>query len=184
MSNSTLDAIFARRSVRAYTAQKVDDETIALLARAALAAPSGSNSQPVNLIVVQDTGLVLELEKAVVDFFVKTGNAGVTERIKSRKNKVFYDAPVVFFLAVKNKANTDAGIMSENLAIAAESLGLGSVILGLPGVVSNDPETAGKWKARLGFPEGYEYGLAVAVGYAADQGKPHEIDLGKISYYK
>ncbi|GHV60577.1 nitroreductase [Spirochaetia bacterium] len=184
MSNSTLDAIFARRSVRAYTAQKVGDETIALLARAALAAPSGTNAQPVNVIVVQDTGLVLELEKAVVDFFVKTGNTAVTERNKSRNNKIFYDAPVVFFLAVKNKAAADAGIMSENLAIAAESLGLGSVILGLPSVVFNDPETAGKWKAKLGFPEGYEYGLAVAVGYAADQGKPHEIDLGKISYIK
>jgi nitroreductase len=184
MSNSTLDAIFARRSCRAYTGKKVDDETVALLARAALAAPSGNNAQPVNVIVVQNVPLILEMEKAVVDYFVKAGNEAVLERIRSRKNKIFYDASTVFFLAIKNKANTDAGIMSENLAIAAASLGLASVILGLPGVVFNDPDTASYWKGKLSFPEGYEYGLAVAVGYAADEGKPHEIDPGKLSYIK
>jgi nitroreductase len=184
MSNSTLDAIFTRRSTRSYTTQKVDDETIALLAKAALAAPSGSNNQPVNVIVVQNTPLILELEKAVIDYFIKTGENSVVDRIKSRNNKIFFDAPVVFFLVVKNKASTDVGIMSENLAIAATSLGLGNVILGLPGVVFGDSATAAYWKVRLGFPEGYEYGLAVAVGYAADQGKPHDIDLKKISYIK
>ncbi|MDR1903419.1 MAG: nitroreductase family protein [Treponema sp.] len=184
MSNSTLDAIFARRSNRAYTDKKVDDETVALLAKAALAAPSGGNSQPVNVIVVQNVPLILELEKAVIDYFVKIGNEAVVDRIKKRNNKVFYDASTVFFLAVKNKAGVDVGIMSENLAIAAASLGLGNIILGLPGAVFNDPDTAAYWKGKLDFPEGYEYGLAVAVGYAADEGKPHEIDLGKLSYIK
>jgi nitroreductase len=184
MSNSTFDAIFSRRSCRAYTSKKVDDETTALLAKAALAAPSGTNAQPVNLVVVQNVPLILELEKAVVGYFVKNGGETVLERIRSRKNKIFYDASTVFFLAVKNKAYTDAGIMSENIAIAAASLGLGNVILGLPGVVFNDPGTAPYWKGKLGFPEGYEYGLAVAVGYAADEGKPHEIDLGKLRFIR
>jgi nitroreductase len=184
MSNATFEAIFIRRSCRAYTSKRLDDETVALLANAALAAPSGGNAQPVNVIVVQNVPLILELEKAVVDYFVKTGNEAVLERIRSRKNKVFYDASTVFFLAMKDKAQTDAGIMSENIAIAAASLGLASVILGLPGVAFNDPDTAPYWKEKLGFPEAYEYGLAVAVGYAADEGKPHEIDLGKLAFIK
>jgi nitroreductase len=184
MSNATLDAIFARRSCRAYTGKKLDDETVDLLAKAALAAPSGGNAQPVNVIVVQNVPLILELEKAVVDYFVKTANAPVLERLKSRKDKIFYDASTVFFLAVKNKAQADAGIMSENIAVAATSLGLANVILGLPGVVFNDPDAAPYWKKKLGFPDGYEYGLAVAVGYAAGEGKPHEIDLRKLTVIK
>jgi nitroreductase len=184
MSNSTFEAIFTRRSGRSYTSQKLEDGTVTDLAKAALAAPSGNNSQPVNVIVVQSTALLLELEKAAVDYFVKAGNEAVVNRNKQRNNKVFYNASTVFFLAVKNDAKTDAGIASENIAIAATSLGLGNIILGLPGVVFNDPETAAQWKAKLGFPEGYEYGLAVAVGYADDQGKPHDIDLGKLSYVK
>ncbi|MDR3145882.1 MAG: nitroreductase family protein [Treponema sp.] len=184
MSNAALDAIFTRRSHRAYTAQKVDDETVTLLARAALAAPSGSNAQPVNVIVLQNLPLILEMERAVVDYFVRAGDEAVLERIKKRNNKIFYDASTVFFLAVKNKAAVDAGIMSENLAIAATSLGLANIILGLPGVVFNDPASAAYWKEKLRFPEGYEYGLAVAVGYAAGEGKPHDIDLGKLSYIR
>jgi nitroreductase len=182
MSNLTVDAIFARRSVRAYTAQKVDDETVDLLARIALAAPSGVNSQPVDVVVVKNTALLQEAEKAIIAYFVKKGETGVVDRIRSRNNKIFYDAPVIFFLAIKNKANTDVGIAAENIVIAATSLGLGNIILGLPNVIFNDPETAAYWKGKLGFPEGCEFGLAVAVGYAADTGKPHDIDLKKISY--
>jgi nitroreductase len=184
MINSTLDAIFARFSCRAFTDKKIDDETAAILARAALAAPSGMNVQPVNVIVVHNTSLLLEMEKAVVDFFIKTGDQATVERIKSRNNKIFYNASTVFFLAVKNKSAADVGIASENIVIAAASLGLGNIILGLPGVVFNDPSTAVYWKQKLSFPEGYEYGLAVAVGNAAAPGKPHALDLGKISYVK
>ncbi|AEF85398.1 nitroreductase [Treponema primitia ZAS-2] len=184
MANSTLEAIFTRRSSRSYTGQKVDDETVADLAKAALAAPSGANGQPVNVIVVQNTTLILELEKAVIDYFVKAGNEAIVSRNKQRNNKIFYDASTVLFLAVKNKSNIDVGIAAENIAIAATSLGLGNIILGLPGVVFNAPETAAYWKAKLGFPEGYEYGISVAIGYAADTGKPHDVDLSKISYIK
>ncbi|MDR1443354.1 MAG: nitroreductase family protein [Treponema sp.] len=182
MPNSTIDAIFARRSVRAYTAQKVDDETIDLLAKTALAAPSGNNFQPVNVIVVQNSALIREAEEAITAYFVKKGETALVDRLKSRNNKIFYDAPVSFFLAVKDNSHTDAGIAAENITIAAASLGLGSIILGLPGVIFSDPETAAYWKAKLGFPAGYEYGLAVAAGYTADTGKPHDIDPKKISY--
>jgi nitroreductase len=182
MSNPVIDAIFTRRSVRAYTAQKVDDETADLLARAALAAPSGMNAQPVNVIVVRNRALIEEAERAVIAYFAKTGESAVLDRIKSRNNKVFYDAPLCFFLAVKNNAAADTGIAAENISIAATALGLGSVILGLPGVIFNDPETAAYWKGKLAFPGGYEFGLAVAVGYAAGAGKPHDIDLKKLSY--
>jgi nitroreductase len=60
MSNAVIGAVFARRSVRAYTAQKVDAETADLLARAALAAPSGMNSQPVDVIAVRNRALIEE----------------------------------------------------------------------------------------------------------------------------
>ena len=184
MSNSTLDAIFSRRSVRAYTEQKVDAEVIELIAKAALAAPSGMNAQPVNVIVVDSKELLLEMEKDVIDHFVKAGNTAVVERMKSRNNKVLYDAPVAYVLAVKNNSSADVGIMAQNICIAATSLGLGSIILGMPGAVFEAPESAAKWNEKLGMPEGYKYGLAVAVGYAADEGKPHEIDLGKLSFVK
>jgi len=39
-----------------------------------------------------------------------------------------------------------------------------------------------EFKQRLGFPDGYEIGIAVLLGYAANPGgKPHEPDFGKIT---
>lgn len=33
------------------------------------------------------------------------------------------------------------------------------------------------------IPEGYEFGVAILVGYAADdEGMPHEVDMSKIKY--
>lgn len=36
-----------------------------------------------------------------------------------------------------------------------------------------------KAKNELGFPAGYEIGLAVLLGYALNQGKPHELDTAR-----
>ena len=184
MTNPVLEAIFSRRSVRAYTDERVDDEAVQLLAKVALAAPSAVNAQPWRVIAVQDKELILELERAVVDYFVKVDDSAVVERNKSRGNKIFYNASTVFFLPMKENANTDIGIVAQNIAIAATSMGLGSTILGLPRVAFQDPDTAGFWKRKIGFPEHFVYGLAVAVGYPAGEGKPHELDMEKLSYVK
>ena len=46
--------IFERTSVRQYTDEKVTDEQIEKLLKAAMAAPSAMNRQPWEFIVVQD----------------------------------------------------------------------------------------------------------------------------------
>ena len=37
-------------------------------------------------------------------------------------------------------------------------------------------------KERLGFPDGYEFGIAVLPGYAKEKTAPHEPDCSKISF--
>ncbi|HET9962693.1 MAG TPA: nitroreductase family protein [Nitrospiraceae bacterium] len=49
-----MDAIYGRRSVRAYTEQPVDKPTIERLIEAATQAPSSMNEQPWAFVVVQD----------------------------------------------------------------------------------------------------------------------------------
>ena len=46
--------IQTRRSIRKYTDQKVEDEKILSLLESARLAPSGSNTQPWNFIVITD----------------------------------------------------------------------------------------------------------------------------------
>jgi hypothetical protein len=33
----------------------------------------------------------------------------------------------------------------------------------------------------MGFPEGYEFGIAILVGAAKSGKAPHELDMGKVS---
>ena len=56
--------IFERVSTRDFTIQKVEDEKIELLLKAAMQAPSGRNSQPWEFIVVDDKELMLKTAEA------------------------------------------------------------------------------------------------------------------------
>lgn len=184
MSNQVLETIKARSSIRAYKPQPLSKEQIDILIEAALAAPSARNMQPWTVNVLQNKSLIDEWEKAIVDYFVVREEKSVLELLSSRKNKIFYDAPCVFVIPI-NPENTyarmDAGILVENMALAAKSIGLDSVILGFPSVVFNS-EKAEEWKKKLLFPEGFEYGISIAVGYADMEKLPHEIQPSKVIY--
>jgi len=76
----------------------------------------------------------------------------------------------------------DCGIVAENIAIAATSLGIDNLICGLA-AFSFVGNKGTEFKQRLGFPKGYEIGIAVLLGYAAEPGgKLHEPDHNKITY--
>lgn len=52
--NTTLETIAQRRSVRRYTEQKVSKDTVDLIIRAAMAAPSSKDRRPWHFIVLED----------------------------------------------------------------------------------------------------------------------------------
>ncbi len=103
------------------------------------------------------------------------------EHNKSRNNKIFYDAPVVFVISMQENKAMDVGIMAQSIAIAAKGMGLDSVILGFPRV-SFEEKYQEKWKQTLDFPEGYVYGISVAVGYGDEDGRVRKPDMDKVSY--
>jgi nitroreductase len=185
VDNKVLETIKARRSIRAYQKKQLNKEQINALVEAALASPSAMNLQPWHFIVVQNQSIVNELGQGVVAYFKNIGDENIIQRLESRNNKVFYDAPCVIVISAKPEGmyQIDVGIAAQNIAVAAKSMGLDSVILGLPRVVF-EGEIAENWKNKLQFPEGHEYGLAVAVGYAAMEKEPHERDHSKVTFIK
>ena len=75
----------------------------------------------------------------------------------------------------------DCGILSQNIALAAHSLGLGSVICGMAGIPLNGPRGA-EFKKRMLYPDNYEFGIAVLVGGANSGKEPHRHDFAKVTY--
>jgi len=92
-----------------------------------------------------------------------------------------YDAPlfVGIFAHPAKFSGVDAGIAVQNIALAAKSIGLDSVILGLPRLAFEGPNAA-KYKKLLGIEVEREFMIGISVGHAATSKTPHEWDCSHI----
>lgn len=183
----TITAIHTRYSCRAFSERVPSLEDLQTIAKAGAAAPSAMNRQPWRIIVVQNKALVDEMETEAMKILKSQEDKSAYNRVLSRGGKVFYDAPCMIVIPVAKAEkpryeSLDCGIVTQNIALAAASLGVNSVICGMAGIpLSGDKRE--EFISRLGFPEGYEFSIAVLLGYAKNpDGKPHEPDLSKISF--
>ncbi len=172
MVNPVVHAILERRSIRSYQNQQISPEQLKTLMDVAVASPSARNTQPWHFSFVQNKALLSEISQAVAQALDNPGF------------DVFYQAPTVVFLSRSTTENQaygaiDCGIAVENLAIAAHGMGLGSVILGLPRAAFTSPR-AEEFRKALRFPEGYDFTIAIAIGYAAASKEAHPVDAGKV----
>ena len=97
--------------------------------------------------------------------------------------QIFYYAPTVVFIFGEKDftwTQVDCGIAVENIALAAEGLGIGSVILGLPKPAFTG-DRADELRKRLQCPEGYDFVIAIALGYRTDMKESHDLREQKIS---
>ncbi len=167
-----LKAMEQRSSTRGYTKQGLTDEELEVLLRAGLQAPTAANRQEVHISVVQgDDPLLAEIEEAK--------NAG--RGIQDAASNFYYGAPIVLMLSADEGfywSPLDAGIAVENIALAAEGLGLGSLIIGcIKDAMSGEKKEY--FAKALRFPEGYRFEIAIAVGHKAVEKAPHEYDAAK-----
>jgi nitroreductase len=70
----------------------------------------------------------------------------------------------------------DAGIAVQNMVLAAESLGLGTLIIGCVYDALHG-EKKDYFSKALQIPEGYSFQIAMAVGHKTDDKTPHDYDL-------
>lgn len=181
MTNMVLDTIAARRSHRAYTNEQISEDQLHALLAAALAAPTGVNRQAMHLSVVQNQSLLDEINLAAHEGAKAIPNA--SPRFLNDDFHVFYHAPTVIFLSGEASGNgypVDCGIAVQTIALAAQSMGLGSVILGLPALAFDTPARE-HLMTRLHFPDGYRFVIAIAVGHASDDKQAHPIKEGRVT---
>ncbi len=185
--NPVQKAIMARRSIRDYEAAQITDEQLALLLEAALAAPSAINAQPWHFTVVQDQLLLDRIHEAAKCQILSDPN-NASPRWADDTFHIFYHAPTVIFLSANvvnplHYGEVDCGIAVQNIALAAEGLGLGSVILGMPRAAFEGQE-GDDLRRELGFPAEYDFKIAIAVGVATKSKDAHPIGEGKINYIR
>ncbi len=167
--NETIDNILERRTIREYTPEQISDDQLETLIECALWAPSGRNSQPCHVRVVQSKRILDEMN---TDFKNLVG-WDTPAYTNWDKNPFYQNAPTVFFIYSPGKSTMDGGIMAENIALCAKGLGLGSCIIGSIGALLDGKE-GDKWKERLDIPKSYRFLISVATGYGCETPVPKD----------
>lgn len=183
--NETLKIIEKRFSCRSFTDQPPEEKDLMAIAKAGIQAPSGMNRQGWQIIVVRDKGLINEMEAEGMKILSSMEDKSILSRIMDRGGKLFYNAPCMIVIPIKESVPKgaeliDCGILAQTMVLAATSLGIDNLHCGLVGFAFAGDKAA-EFKQRLKFPEGYECGMGILLGYAKDVGEPHVPDPAKIT---
>lgn len=181
--NETLSTIKNRRSHRAYAATKLTEEQLQLILDAAMQSPSAVNRQPRHFTVCEDQALLGQINAELRRVAMAQDEGKRSPRFQQSDFDVFYHAPCVIFIFGEPDfawTQVDCGIAVENIALAAESLGLGSVILGLPRMAF-EGEHKQELLSRLGCPEGWDFVIAISIGTATDTKAAHPLRENSIT---
>ncbi|MCR5130568.1 MAG: nitroreductase family protein [Prevotella sp.] len=178
--NPVVQSIMARRSIRKYLDRPVEHEKLAALALCGINAPSGMNQQPWLLRVVEDQQLISQVNEVY-----KKANPEQIKRDPNFKN-MFRNAPNL--ICVCTPANgggqLDAGLLGENIMLAAQSMGLGTCCLGGPVRFLKQNADAKFFLDRLDIPADYELCYIIAVGYPDEQPEARPRDASKVKFVK
>lgn len=179
--NETLRTIAQRYSCRAYDGRPIEKEKLEAIAMAAIQSPSGMNRQPWQVVVITNKAFIDEMDAEGMRTLAEAEDKSGYNRFMSRGGKLYYDAPCMFLILKQPGTDMDSGIISENIALAAASLGLGSVICGMAAIPFAGPK-GDSFKQKAGFTDGWEFGMAVLTGYSKASGAPHVPDTSKIRF--
>ena len=116
---NAIEIIMARKSVRSYTSRPVEKEKVDIMLKAAMAAPSAVNKQPWAFIVIDDRDVLNKLAE-VLPYAKMTAEAPMAIVVCGDLSKALNGEKDRYWML-------DCSAASENLLLAAESMGLGAV---------------------------------------------------------
>ena len=176
--NEVINTIMARRSVRKYLDKPVEHSKLELIAKAGINAPSARNWQYWAVRIIEDYKLIADVSEVY-----KKENAEAVAREPGFKN-MFRGAPnLICVCAPKDGGfDLDAGLMGQNMMLAAQSLGLGTCIQTGPVRFLLQSEGAKPFLQRLDIPDDYKLLYVIAVGYPDEQPDAKPRDASKVKF--
>lgn len=170
-AEAVLETIRTRTSVRAYADRPVGADTVEMLLRAAMAAPSARNRQPWAFVVVDDKALLRELADSL-PYAKMTASAPLAIVVCG-------DMTLGENAAGRDWWVQDASAATENLLLAAHALGLGAVWTG----AYPYPDRVRAVRNVLRLPGSIIPLNVIPVGYPGEQPAPKQKwDPEKVRY--
>ena len=166
-TSETIETLNNRVSVRTYTAEPVTEATVEAILRAAFRAPTSSNIQSYSVIVVRDAETKKQLsaitgnQRHIVEtdvFLAFCADLTRIDHVITAKGHTFAENNLEFGVV----STIDAALVGMSAYLAAESLGLGGVMIGA--IRNNAAETA----RVLGLPHHVYCVFGLCLGWPAE----------------
>jgi len=167
----THEAITKRRTVRRFEQRPISEATLEKLVNCARLAPSAANLQPLEYIIVNDSGILPEIFSTLkwAAYIAPYGDPPQGFR------------PVAYLIIIVNKGIRDAeyerdvGASAQNALLAAWEEGIGACWM-----TSIERK---KIRAILGIPESHVIDSVIALGYRAEEPVQEEL-TDSVKYWK
>ncbi len=159
-----LDLMSKRRSIRAFTEQKLNDSQLEYLRETAVRAPTSRGLNPWRFDFVSDTDIIAKLAQAKTkgSAFLAGAALAVVVSADSQRSDVWIE---------------DCSIAAICLQLAAVELGLGSCWAQIRRRENSTGISAGAYIANiLDLPENQEVVCVIGIGYPAEDKPPHSRD--------
>jgi nitroreductase len=173
LNNETLRIIKQRRSIRNFRETQVSDEALAVVIQAGLYAPTGGGNllDDIHFTVVQDRETLFEIDACAMEFARESDSEWLKKLGSDRHYHCLYNAPTFILISYKEKsfcAEVDCAAATENMLLAAESIGLGACWLFLP-LQAFYPPQGEMLKRQLNIPAPFQAYSSLILGYKKDE---------------
>lgn len=175
--NVVINTILARRSIRQYHATPVGRDTLMQIMTCGINAANGQNKQSWEVRIVDNPTTMAQIKDMMA-----IGNPNLDANMVK---DCMRGAPVMVFIARDlnyDFSAYDCGLLAGNILLSAQSLGVGSIVLGSPVRFINDAENSAEILRILGYSENYELCLCVGLGYAAEAPDAKPRDINKVQF--
>ncbi|MEM2910142.1 MAG: nitroreductase family protein [Nitrososphaerota archaeon] len=153
-----LSIIKGRRSIRKFLEKKIPEDHLRLTMEAGIWAPSGSNIQPWQFVLVRDSGLIKKIKLVSPGLF---GNPDALVVVCVDRDRYEKAGKIGYTMSIM-----DASMATQNMMLMAYGLGIGSC----PIVSFNKLAV----REILELPENLEPVIIVSLGYPEEWPHPPE----------
>lgn len=163
VTSDTIETLNQRVTVRDFSSEPLDDATVRTILNAARRSATSSNTQTYSFVVVRDPEKKKTLsqlahnQKHIIDCPVFVAICADISRMQQATD--MHNTDLGTNLELTMVAIVDAAIAGQSVALAAESLGLGTVMIG---AIRNNPRQAAE---LLGLPQGAFVLYGMCIGW-------------------
>lgn len=152
----TLDCIFSIHSVRKFKDKDISESNIHTILQAAMSGPSAINCRPWQFLVTKKKDVLQRMAKANGPYAVPLTHAAFGVMVVGDLSKAYGNAPDYW--------QTDCSIAAQNMILAAQALGIGSVWLG----TFPEQDRVLALKTEFSLPDNIVPYCLIAFGYPED----------------